>query len=80
MIRLQRAFVGAYLLLLISSVPVFGHAELVETDPPNGGTIETPYTLSATFSEELLERSNIVINNAAGMRWHGASPIRTIRQ
>lgn len=66
MIRMQRALLGALLFLLTSALPVLGHAELIETDPIDGDTIETPYTVTATFTEELLERSSIVVNNAGG--------------
>lgn len=60
------ALVAASLLLVISIVPVLAHAELDESDPPEGGTIETPYTLTATFSEELLDGSSIVVDDTAG--------------
>jgi len=60
------ALVGALLLLLASVVPVTAHAELVESDPADGETIATPYTLTATFSEELLDGSRIVVRDAAG--------------
>lgn len=45
-----------------------GHAELVSSDPPAGGTLtSTPYTLTATFDDELTpDGSSIVIENASG--------------
>ena len=52
MTRLLRALVSACLLALIVIFPVVGHAELEESDPAEGATITTPYTLTATFSED----------------------------
>ncbi len=53
---MTRSFSGAaavaLLLLLFSVLPVAAHAELEESDPADGETIETPYKLTATFSEE----------------------------
>lgn len=67
MTRLLRALVGACLLALIVVFPVVGHAELEESDPTDGETITTPYTLSVTFSEEIgTDRSQIVVSNSAG--------------
>ena len=57
------------LLLLASAVPALGHAELEESDPPDGGTIErTPYTLVGRFGPDALDpaRSRIVVRNSAG--------------
>jgi len=47
---------------------VLGHAELVSADPPAGGTLTTtPYTLTATFDDELTaDGSSIVIVDASG--------------
>ncbi|HYI22676.1 MAG TPA: copper resistance protein CopC [Candidatus Limnocylindrales bacterium] len=58
----------ACLTTLAIAVPVLGHAELVESDPPDGGTIQIDggYTFTATFSEELLEGSGLVVRNSAG--------------
>lgn len=63
------AFVAASLLLLLSTVSALGHAELEESDPADGEMIETPYTLSATFSTDLdpePARSFIFIRNSSG--------------
>jgi methionine-rich copper-binding protein CopC len=45
-----------------------GHAELVSSDPPAGGTLtRTPYTLTATFDDELTpDGSSIVVEDASG--------------
>ena len=67
--RLIGAFVAATLLVLLATVSVFAHAELVESDPADGETIETPYTLTATFSEEFdpnPQRSFVVVEDPAG--------------
>jgi Uncharacterized protein, homolog of Cu resistance protein CopC len=44
------------------------HAQLVSADPPVGGTLATtPYTLTATFDEELTpDGSSLVVENGAG--------------
>ena len=44
------------------------HADLVESDPPDGGILTTtPYTLTATFSEEVdAAQSSIVVEDSAG--------------
>lgn len=63
------ALVAAGLLVLLSTVSVLAHAELVESDPADGDTIETPYTLTATFSEEFdpnPQRSFILVEDSAG--------------
>lgn len=65
--RILAGLVLACLATLSLAGAVAAHAELVESDPPDGGTIETPYTLVATFDEEMLEeRSGIVVRDAAG--------------
>jgi len=69
MTRLLRALVGACLLALIVIFPVVGHAELEESDPADGETINTPYTMTATFTEDFSsdpEQSFIRVQNAAG--------------
>ena len=67
MTLLRRGVVVAALFVLLGAVPVFAHAELDGSDPPDGGTITAPYTLTATFSEEIgTDRSQIVVTNAAG--------------
>ncbi|MEA2677097.1 MAG: copper resistance protein [Chloroflexota bacterium] len=56
--------------LAFAALPVIalGHAELVSSDPPAGGTLTTtPYTLTATFDEELTpDGSSIVVENSIG--------------
>jgi methionine-rich copper-binding protein CopC len=49
--KLLGATFGACLLLLPLAATVLGHAELVQSDPADGKTIPTPYTITATFSE-----------------------------
>jgi methionine-rich copper-binding protein CopC len=62
-----RGVVAAALLMLLTAVPAFAHAELEESDPADGETITTPYTLTTTFNEEIgTERSRIVVTNSAG--------------
>jgi copper resistance protein C len=67
--RLLRAFVLACLLVFSVAGIASAHAELVESEPAEGGSIETPGELRATFSIELdpdPARSFIVIRDAAG--------------
>lgn len=66
--RFLSGLVLACLATLVLTVPALGHAELVESDPPDGGTIQTlgGYTLTATFSEDLLAGSNILVRDSAG--------------
>lgn len=46
---------------------VLADAEFVTSDPPDGGTIgSTPYTFVATFSQELLDGSSLVIRDERG--------------
>jgi methionine-rich copper-binding protein CopC len=61
------ALIGAVLgLLVIAAAPVLGHAGLVSSDPDDGATITTPYTLTATFEEEFdPERSSLTVFDAA---------------
>lgn len=61
MTRLLGGVVAAGVSLVLASVPVYAHAELEESDPPDGETITTPYTLTATFSEPLEDRSRVQI-------------------
>jgi copper resistance protein C len=68
--RLPLAVVLACLLILSISGPAVAHAELVESDPADSDTIETPATLTAVFSIELdpnPERSFVIVRDAAGM-------------
>lgn len=57
-------------LAVLAALPgiVLSHAELVTSDPPAGGTLATtPYTLTATFDDELTANgSSIVVENASG--------------
>ncbi len=64
--RLLVTFFVALIALALAAPAVLGHAELEETDPPDGGSISTPYTLSGTFSEPLVGNSRVVIRNATG--------------
>jgi len=64
--RRRAAFLLAGLTLLASAAVALGHAELVDSDPPDGGTTSTPYELTATFDEPLEPNSSIVIQDAAG--------------
>ena len=68
--RFAGALVAATLLVFLSTVSVFAHAELVESDPADGETIQTPYTLFALFSQEMdpnRQRSFIRVLNADGI-------------
>jgi methionine-rich copper-binding protein CopC len=68
MTRTLTAIVAACLLTMLLALPAAAHAELEESDPADGETITTPYTLTATFSEEFdLARSFVRIQNAAGV-------------
>lgn len=64
------AAVVAWLLLLTLAGTAVGHASLLESDPPDGGSIErTPATLTARYDEELdpnPDRSWIRVRNEAG--------------
>ena len=65
--RLQAACALALLALLSLPAVALGHAELVSSDPPDGGTLsEPPHRLIAEFDEELGGRSRIVVYDAAG--------------
>jgi copper resistance protein C len=67
--RLPLAVVLACLLVVSVSGLAAAHAELVESDPADGDTIETPATLTAVFSIELdpdPERSFVIVRDAAG--------------
>lgn len=67
--RFIGALVAAALLVLLSTVSVLAHSELTESDPADGETIETPYRLTATFSEEFdpdPQRSFILVEDSAG--------------
>lgn len=67
--RLPAALVAACLLALALAATAAAHAELVESGPADGEEIETPATLTATFSIGLdadPERSFLIVRNAAG--------------
>ena len=69
MTRPTRALTAALFLLALSVIPVAAHADLEESDPGDGDTIETPYLLTATFSEEFdpdPQRSFMQVVDAAG--------------
>ncbi len=69
MTRSLSALVSACLLTLFVVFPAAAHAELEESDPADGATITTPYTLTATFTEDFSsdpEASFIRVQNSAG--------------
>ena len=63
------AAIVAVVSLVALPVIALGHAELVSSDPPAGGLLTTtPYTLTATFDDELTpDGSSIVIEDANGV-------------
>jgi methionine-rich copper-binding protein CopC len=67
MTRIFRILIAAALVMALPAI-VLGHAELVSSDPPVGGTLTTtPYTLTATFDEELTaDGSSIVVEGPDG--------------
>jgi methionine-rich copper-binding protein CopC len=62
------AAIAATLTFVALPVVALGHAELVSSDPPAGGTLTTtPYPLTATFDDELTpDGSSIVVQDAGG--------------
>ena len=67
MTRPIRGAAVAVFLLVLAAVPAFAHAELEESDPQDGAIITTPYTLTASFSEEFdPQRSFIRVENVSG--------------
>jgi methionine-rich copper-binding protein CopC len=66
--RVSSLLALALLTLLVLPAVALAHADLVSSEPPDGGTISRPpYTLTAVFSEDLdAERSRIVVRDAAG--------------
>jgi copper resistance protein C len=61
------ATIVAFAALSVPALTVLGHAELESSDPADGATIRTPYTLTATFDEELTPTgSSIVIQDPSG--------------
>lgn len=60
------AALAAALVTVLASV-VFGHAPLQSSDPADGATIKTPYTLTATFGEEITPNgSSLVVQDSTG--------------
>jgi len=67
--RIRLALAAGFVLVLAGATPVFAHSELVESDPADGATIVTPYTLTAAFSEEFdpnPQRSFVLVEDSAG--------------
>ncbi|MEP7361186.1 MAG: copper resistance CopC family protein [Chloroflexota bacterium] len=61
------AAIAAMLAIAVLPVVVFGHADLVSSDPTDGATITTPYTLTATFAEDTdPAQSTLIVENSAG--------------
>ncbi len=66
-IRSAGALALALTLVAALATAVLGHAQLTSSDPAQGATIKTPYTLTATFDDELTpDGSSIVIVDANG--------------
>jgi methionine-rich copper-binding protein CopC len=66
-LRRALAVFFAMLVLVLSAPATFGHASLEESDPPDGGTIATPYVLVARYDEELKsDGSSIVVRDSGG--------------
>ncbi len=65
--RLGPALGLAFAALALTAGVALGHAELVTSDPPAGGTLTvTPYTLTATFSEEIADSGSSLIVEGPG--------------
>ena len=66
--RLLSGLLVALALLALSAVTVLGHAELVTSDPPDGGTLETtPYTMTLTYDEPLdAQASSVIVRDSSG--------------
>ncbi len=81
--RIRLALAAGFVLVLAGATPVFAHSELVESDPADGATTVTPYTLTAAFT-----RSSTRTRSAASswsmirpvMRLHAAESVLTIRR
>ena len=59
------AFAVALSMLFVPAV--MGHAALQSSDPADGATIKTPYTLTATYDDDLTPNgSSIVVQSAGG--------------
>lgn len=62
---LAATLAAAFVTLLAATT--LGHAALQSSDPAAGATITTPYTLTATYDEELTpDGSSIVVQSAGG--------------
>jgi methionine-rich copper-binding protein CopC len=67
--RLLNPLLAGLLIGLLLPVTVLAHAHLEESDPADGDTITTPYTLTARFSEEFdPDRSFIRVHDSTGDR------------
>lgn len=65
--KLIFATVVALAALAVFTLTVLGHASLVSSDPADGATITTPYTLTANFDEELTATgSSIAVQDSTG--------------
>jgi methionine-rich copper-binding protein CopC len=66
----MKAFAAFVAVVAVTALPVIalGHAQLVSADPPVNGTLTTtPYTLKATFDDELTPAgSSIVVESSTG--------------
>ena len=58
-LALAAAFAAALVAVLASVV--FAHAPLQSSDPADGATIKTPYTLTATFGEEITPNGSSLV-------------------
>lgn len=68
-VRLLNALVIAFLLSIFVPASVLAHAHLEESDPADGETISTPYTLTARFSDAFdADRSFIRVHDSTGAR------------
>lgn len=59
------AAVAATFVTLLASV-VLGHAALQASDPASGATIKTPYTLTATYDDDLTPNGSAIVVQSAG--------------
>lgn len=65
--RLVLAAAIAAALVTVLASAVLSHAALQTSDPADGATIKTPYTLIATYDDSLTpDGSSIVVQNSAG--------------
>jgi methionine-rich copper-binding protein CopC len=65
--KLAAAVAVAFAALTIFAGTVLGHAALDSSDPADGAVIKTPYTLTATYDEELKPgASTIVVQDSSG--------------